>query len=85
MVSPDFIYGGLTVYNSDGNSEDFPVGLIKFVSLGIFDITMLILSESSKPVEDIGCMEGISLGVSKIAIEGINESIILVRKEFCDK
>ena len=48
MVSPDFIYGVFTVENSDGNSEDFPVGLVKGVSLGIFDITMLSHADSSK-------------------------------------
>ena len=28
---PDFIYGGFNVDNSEGKSEDFPVGLIKGV------------------------------------------------------
>ena len=48
MVSPEFIYGGFNVDNSDGNSEDFPVGLIKGVSIGLFDITMLSLADYSK-------------------------------------
>ena len=48
MVSPEFIYGGFTVDNSDGNSEGFPGGLVKNVSLVIFDINMLSLAESSK-------------------------------------
>ena len=48
MVYPNFIYGGFTVENSDGNSEDFPVGLITGVSHGLFDITMLILADYSK-------------------------------------
>ena len=48
MVSPDFIYCGFTVENSDRNSEDFPVGLIKGVSLGLFDITIISLDQSSK-------------------------------------
>ena len=48
MVSPDFIYGGFTVDNSDGKSEEFPVGLIKGVSLGLFVITMLSLVSYSK-------------------------------------
>ena len=39
MISPDFIYDGFNVDNYDGNSEYFPVGLIKGVSLGLFDIT----------------------------------------------
>ena len=85
MVSPDFIYSGFTVDNSDGNSEEFPVGLIKGVSLVIFYITMLSFYEYSKLVEDIGCMEVTSLVVSNIYIKGINEANICVRKEFCDK
>ena len=80
MVSPDFIYSGFTVDNSDGNSEEFPVGLIKGVSLGIFYITMLSFAEYSKLVEDIGCMEVTSLVVSNIYIKGINEANIFVRK-----
>ena len=71
MGSPDFISGGFTVDNSEGNSEDFPIGLIKVVSLGIFDINMLGLADSSKIGEYIGCVEGKSIGVSKIDIEGI--------------
>ena len=59
MVSPDFIYGGFTVDNFGGNSKYFPVGLIKGVSLGFFDITILSLAESSKLGEEIGCIEGI--------------------------
>ena len=56
LVSPDFIYGGFIVHNSGGNSEEFPVVLIKCVSLGLFDITMLSLSEYSELGEDIGFM-----------------------------
>ena len=48
VVSPEFIYFGFTVDNYDGNSEEFSVGLIKGVSLGIFEITMLRLADSSK-------------------------------------
>ena len=48
MLYSDFINGGFTVDNSDGNSEDFPVILIKGVSLGLFYITMLSLAEYSK-------------------------------------
>ena len=81
----DFIYDGFTVENSDGNSEDFPVGLIRGVSLGLFDITMLSLSGSSKLVQDIGGMEVTSIGVSKIGIKGITEETILGRKELCDE
>ena len=55
MVSPNFIYGVFTVDNSDGNFEDFPVGLLKVVPLGIFDITILGLADSSKIGEEIGC------------------------------
>ena len=71
MGSPDFISGGCTVEKSEGNSEDFPVVLLKGVSLGLFDITLIRLAGSSKLGEEIGCMEGTSLGVSKIAIKGI--------------
>ena len=85
MVSTDFIYGGFTVDNSDGNSEDFPVVLIKGVSLGLFDIAMLRLAEYSKLGEEIGCTEGTSVGVSKIAIKGITEATILGCKELCDE
>ena len=85
MVSPDFIYGGFTVDNYDGNSEDFQAELIKGVTLGIFDINMLSLAESSKIVEEIGCMEVTSLGVSKITIKGITEVTILGRNEFFDE
>ena len=54
--------------------------MIRGLSLGIFDVTMLILAESSKLGEDIGCMKVTSLGVSKIAIKGIHEATILGRK-----
>ena len=63
MVYPDFIYGGFTADNSDGNSEDFPFGLIKGVSLGIFDITMQSLADSFKVGKEISCMEGTTFGV----------------------
>ena len=85
MVSPDFIYGDFTVDNSDGKSDDFSVVLIKGVSLGLFDIIMLSLANSSKLGEDIGCMEGTSIGVSKIAIKGITEATILGSREFYDE
>ena len=85
MVYPYFIYGGFTVDKYDGNYEDFSVGLIKDVSLIIFDMIRLRLADSSKLGEEIGCMEGASLGVSKRAIKGITEATILGRKEFCDK
>ena len=85
MVYPDFIYGGFTVYNYDGNSENFPVGLIKGVSHVLFEITMPSLSDSSKIGEEIGCMEGTSFGVSKIAIKFITEATIFGCKELCDK
>ena len=73
VVSPYFIYGGFTVDNYDGNYEDFSVGLIKSGSHGLFEITMLRLAYASKLGEEIGCMEGTSIGVSKIAIKGITE------------
>ena len=85
MVSPDFFNGEFTVDNSDGNSEDFPVELIKGVSLGIFDIAMLSLAYSSKTREGIGCMEGASLDVSRIYIKAVTEATILGRKTFYDK
>ena len=84
MVYPSFIYGGFNIDNSDGNSEDFPVGLIKGVSLGLSEITMLSLAAYSKPGEDIGCMEGTSINVSKVSIKRITEENILSSKEFCD-
>ena len=84
MASNDFIYGGFTADNSGGNSEYFPVGLIKCVSLGIFYITMISLADSYKLGEYICCMEGTSLGVSNISIKGITEATILVCKELCD-
>ena len=40
---------------------------------------MISLSESSKLREYIGCMEGTSLGVSKIAIIGITEATLFGR------
>ena len=85
MVSTEFIYGGFTVENSDGNSEEFSVVLIKDASLGIFDITMIIIAESSKLGEEIGCMELTSLDVTNIAIKGITEATILVRRELYDE
>ena len=51
MGSPDFIYGGFTEDNSEGNSYEPPVRFIKRLSLGIFDSTFLYLSDSSKLVE----------------------------------
>ena len=45
---------------------------------------MLGFASSSKLVEDIGCMEVISLGLTKIVIKVITEVTILCRKEFCD-
>ena len=80
MVSTDVIYGRFTVDNSDGNSEDFPVGLIKCVSLKMFNITMLSLADFSKLGEDIGCMEYTSLGVSNIDIKYITEATLLGHK-----
>ena len=71
------MYGCFNVDNSDGNSEDFPVELIKAVSLGLFDINILGLVDYSKLGEDIGCIEVTSLGESKIAIKGITEETIL--------
>ena len=59
--------------------------MIKVVSHVLFDITMLSLADYYKLGEQIGCMEGASLGVSKRAIKGITEATILGRKEFCDK
>ena len=79
MVSPNFIYGGFTVENSDGKSQDFPVRLIKGASLALFEITMLILDKSYKLREDIGCMEGKSLCVLKIAIKVITKATIFGR------
>ena len=73
MVSPNFIYGGFTVDNCDGNYEDFSVGLIKSGSLGLFEITMLRLAYAPKLWEEIGCMEGTSISVSKIVIKVITE------------
>ena len=58
MVYPEFIYGGFILDNYYGNYEDFPFLLIKVVSLGIFYITMISLSESLKLRYEIGCMEG---------------------------
>ena len=58
--------------------------MIKGVSLGIYDITMLSLPESSKLGEEIGCMEVTSPGVSKIAIKVFAEANILGLKELCD-
>ena len=56
MVSPDLIYGGFNVDNYDGKYEDFPVEFIKCVSLGLFEITMLGLADSSELGKEIGCM-----------------------------
>ena len=80
MLYPDFIYGGFTVDNSDGNSEDFPVVLIKVVSLGLFDMTMLSLSDYSRLVEYIDFVEVTSFCISNIAIKDITEATILDRK-----
>ena len=44
LGSPEFISGWFTVDNSDENSEEFPVRLLKVVSLGLFDITILGLA-----------------------------------------
>ena len=85
MVYSDFVFGGLTVDNSDGHSEDFPVELIKGVSLWLFEITMLRLADFFKLGEYIGCIEVTPLGVTKIAIKGITEATILYRKELCDE
>ena len=66
MGSPDSI--------CDGNSEDFPVGLIEDVTLGLFDSTMLGFANASKLEEEIGCKEGTSLSVFDVNIEGITEA-----------
>ena len=67
--STNFISGGFNADNSDGNFEDFPVVLLKGISLGIFEITMLVLADYYKHGENSGCMEGTSLGVSNISIK----------------
>ena len=61
--STDFIFGGFTVDNSNGNYEEFPVILLKVVSIGLFDITMIGLYGYFKIKEEIGCMEGTLLGI----------------------
>ena len=85
MGSPDFISCVFNIESSDEISEDLPVGFLKVVSLGLSDITMLCLAYSSKIIEDIGCMEVTSLGVSKISIKGVTEETILGRNKVCDE
>ena len=46
---------------------------------------MLGFDDSYKYRGDIGCMEGTSLGVSKIYIKAIHEETILGCKEVCDE
>ena len=46
---------------------------------------MIGLADSSKLGEEICCVEGKSLDVSKISIKGIHEATILGRKEVCDE
>ena len=65
MGSPDFVSGGIRVDNSDGNSEDFTVGLTVGVTFDLIDSTMLGRADCSKTGELLGIKEGALFGVSE--------------------
>ena len=83
--TPDFFYCVFTVDKSQENYYEFTVGFLKCVSIVIFDIMSSRIYESFKLGLYIGCMEVTSNGLYNIAIKGIPEATILLRKEVCDE
>ena len=65
MGPPERKCDGIRVDNSDGNSEDFPVGLTVGVTFDLIDSTMLGRADCSKTGELLGIKEGALFGVSE--------------------
>ena len=71
------IFDGIRVHNSDGNSEEllaeFPYGVI----FGAIESIIFGLTESSKLGEELGCKEGVWLGLYEWNIEVIIEGAMI--------
>ena len=75
--SIDYIYGGISVDNYDGNAEGFPVGTSDDATLGEFDSNILGVSDASKLGGECGCKGTELLGITEWADEGIPEGGII--------
>ena len=70
-------FGGIRVYNYDGNSEESLVEFTYGVIFGVFESKSFGLTESSNLGEDIGCSESVWIVVSEWNIEVIIEGAMI--------
>ena len=65
------------MYKFDGNSEELLVKFSYGVIFGVIERIIFGLTESPKLGEDIGCKEGVSLGLFEWNIERIIEGTMI--------
>ena len=68
---------GIKGDNFDGNKDTFLFWTSDSELLGPLEIIILVVADSYKVKEELGCKEGTSLGVYEWSVEGITEVLII--------